>query len=324
MVTKPDASKMIEVAAGVLTDAEGCVLLMQRLPGKHLAGLWEFPGGKLEPGETIQQALARELGEELGIEAKSFTPVISIPWRYPGKVIRLHALRVAGWRGELCAREGHPLRWMALHDIDAAVMPPADAPILTALRLPPLYAITRETGSKSFFGVTDPGPQQRPKNGSGPVSDGLLQLRLPGESRDIARGVARELLTAKPTLRSRLLINHDIELARELGTGVHLKAAQLHELYERPLPCNVWVGASCHDGDELVLAAQLGADFATLSPVRKTASHPDARALGWKRFAQLVRDARLPVYALGGVGPEDLERARAAGAQGVAGIRAFL
>jgi 8-oxo-dGTP diphosphatase len=84
------------------------------------------------------------------------------------------------------------------------------------------------------------------------------------------------------------------------------------------------VGASCHDAEELELAARLGADFATLSPVQATASHPGAAALGWDRFAQRVAAARLPVYALGGVGPDDLPRARAAGAQGVAGIRAFL
>jgi 8-oxo-dGTP diphosphatase len=97
----------------------------------------------------------------------------------------------------------------------------------------------------------------------------------------------------------------------------------LRELGERPLPRDAWVGASCHDAGELERAAELGVDFATLSPVCATASHPDSAPLGWQRFAQLVAAARLPVYALGGVGPGDLERARASGAQGVAGIRAF-
>lgn len=321
MTTKPDVPKMIEVAAGVLTDARDRVLLVQRLPGKHLAGLWEFPGGKLEPGETVEQALARELREELGIEALSFAPVISIPWHYPAKAIRLHALRVTAWHGEPRAQEGNPLRWTALHDIDPAVMPPADAPILAALRLPPLYAITPEKGSESFFArYCEPG-SATPKNDSDPGS--VLQLRLPDANRDTVRDIARDLLIANPALRSRLLLNHDVELARELGVGVHLGAAQLHDLNERPLPPGMWVGASCHDGNELALAARIGVDFATLSPVRKTASHPDAQPLGWERFAQLVADACVPVYALGGVGPEDLERARAVGAQGVAGIRAF-
>ena len=299
----------IEVAAGILADAQGRVLLMQRLPGKHLAGLWEFPGGKVEPGETVERALVRELDEELGVRVQACTPLISLPWHYPEKTVRLHALRVTAWRGEPRAREGHPLRWVALRDMDAGEMPPADAPILAALRLPPHYVIVASP-------QIDPAFLAR--------ADGALwQLRIPESSRDEAGRVARHALAAVPGLRGALLVNHDIGLARELGIGVQLKAAQLRELRERPLPRGSWVGASCHDAEELELAAALGADFATLSPVNATASHPGAAPLGWQRFARLVADACLPVYALGGVGPDDLERARAAGAQGVAGIRAF-
>jgi 8-oxo-dGTP diphosphatase len=146
---------------------------------------------------------------------------------------------------------------------------------------------------------------------------------MPGTPREDIRRIAAVYLAVDPSLRGRLLVNGDVDLARELGVGVHLRAAQLRALRERPLPPTSWVGASCHHAEELDLAARLGADFATLSPVRATASHPDAQPLGWDGFAQLVADARLPVYALGGVTPADLERARVAGAQGVAGIRAF-
>ena len=316
---------MIEVAAGILTDAQGRVLLMQRLPGKHLAGLWEFPGGKVEPGETVAQALMRELEEELGIEVLGSTPLISIRWRYPEKSVRLHALCVTAWNGEPRAREGHPLRWMAPCDMDAAAMPAADAPILAALRLPPHYVISGK-GSGSFFGFTDSRSKRCSKNDPDPfpVSSAMVQLRMPGATREEVRRAAERAIFTNPHFRESLLINRDIELARALGIGVHLRATQLRELRERPLPRNAWVGASCHDEEELELAAKLDVDFATLSPVNATASHPDTQPLGWDRFAQLAADARLPVYALGGVGPNDLERARAAGAQGVAGIRAFL
>ncbi|TAN06167.1 MAG: Nudix family hydrolase [Rhodanobacteraceae bacterium] len=306
---------MIEVAAGILADPQGRVLLMQRLPGKHLAGLWEFPGGKLEPGETGRQALLRELAEELGIEVLTAEPLISLPWHYPEKTVHLHAWRVTAWRGEPHAREGHPLRWVAVRDMDVATMPAADAPIVTALRLPPYYVIS----------ACPPLPQVAALLGGegGAATPVLWQLRMPETSREDTRRVAQDAWDIHPALRESMLINHDVELARELGVGVHLKAAQLHELDARPLPCNAWVGASCHDAEELELAARLGVDFATLSPVCATASHPDAHPLGWERFAQLAAAARLPVYALGGVGPDDLARARAAGAQGVAGIRAF-
>jgi 8-oxo-dGTP diphosphatase len=311
---------VIEVAAGILTDVGGRVLLMQRLPGKHLAGLWEFPGGKLEPGETIRQALARELREELGIEVRECAPLISIPWRYPEKSVLLHALRVSEWTGVPRAREGHPLQWMGVEEMDVARMPPADAPIVAALRLPPYYAIAAKKGSSTFFSGKGGGGQARQKNVPDPF---LVQLRMPGASREAIREAAMQWLDSEPSSRGRLLVNHDVELALELGVGVHLRAAQLRELRVRPLPPTSWVGASCHDAEELELAARLNADFATLSPVQVTASHPNAKPLGWDGFARLVVDARLPVYALGGVGPADLERARLAGAQGVAGIRAF-
>ena len=313
---------MIEVAAGILADARGRVLLMRRLPGKHLAGLWEFPGGKLERGETIEQALARELREELGIEVRACAPLISIPWRYPEKTVRLHALRVTAWSDEPRAREGHPLRWVPVDEMEVAQMPPADAPIVVALRLPPYYAITEKPGSESLFSDGNLLPRSELKSDSDPGFP-LVQLRMPDASREAIREVAMRWLDSEPALRGRVLINHDVDLAHELGLGVHLRAAQLRELRERPLPPTSWVGASCHDAEELELAVQVGADFATLSPVCTTASHPDANPLGWDGFGRLVADARLPVYALGGVGPTDLGRARAAGAQGVAGISAF-
>ena len=313
---------MIDVAAGILRDERGRVLLMQRLPGKHLAGLWEFPGGKVEEGETVEQALIRELDEELGIEVRACASVISLPWHYPGKSVRLHALRVTDWAGEPRAREGHPLRWIRVDEMDAAQMPPADAPIVTALRLPPYYAIAEKPGSESLFSDGNLLRRRELKSDSAPGFP-LVQLRMPGASREEIRKVAMLWMDSEPSLHERLLLNHDIGLARDLGVGVHLRSAQLRELRERPLPPTSWVGASCHDAEELELAARLGADFATLSPVQVTASHPDAEPLGWDGFARLVAGARLPVYALGGVGPADFERARAAGAQGVAGIRAF-
>lgn len=314
---------MIEVAAGIINDADGRVLLMQRLPGKHLAGMWEFPGGKVEPGESIEHALIRELHEELGIEVLSSAPLISLPWHYPEKTVRLHALRVTEWRGEPRAREGHPLQWTAVDDMDVATMPPADVPIVAALRLPAYYAITAEKGSGTFFPARKERRKAGEKNVPAPFWDTLFQLRMPGASRDEVRDVAQRILAESPGVRASLLVNHDIDLARELGIGVHLRADQLRLLRHRPLPPLAWVGASCHDAQELGLAARLSADFATLSPVRATASHPDASPLGWEHFAGLVAEARLPVYALGGVGPGDLPRAREAGAQGVAGIRAF-
>ncbi len=124
---------MIEVAAGVLIDPGSRVLLLQRLPGKHLAGLWEFPGGKLEAGEDARAALVRELGEEIGIVVEACQPLMVVPWDYPEKSVCLHVFRVTRWRGAPAPREGNPLRWIALADLDPEAMPAADRPIVAAL-----------------------------------------------------------------------------------------------------------------------------------------------------------------------------------------------
>jgi 8-oxo-dGTP diphosphatase len=149
-------------------------------------------------------------------------------------------------------------------------------------------------------------------------------LRLPGlEGAEVER-FARTALPLCREAGARLLIHGDWELAEALrADGVHLTAAQLGRLVERPLPPGFLVGASCHDVTELARAEALGADFAVLGPVLPTASHPGAPHLGWERFAALVEPARIPVYALGGMTPDLLDTAWRHGAQGVAGIRGF-
>jgi 8-oxo-dGTP diphosphatase len=122
---------------------------------------------------------------------------------------------------------------------------------------------------------------------------------------------------------TQVLLNGDIDQARALGIGVHLRAAQLAGLEQRPLEPGQLVAASCHDRGDLQRAEQLGCDFAVLGPVMPTASHPDAPAMGWDAFARLREHCVLPLYAIGGLGLDDLATARAHGAQGIAAIRGF-
>jgi 8-oxo-dGTP diphosphatase len=124
---------VMHVMAGLLLDRQGRVLLAQRLPGKHLAGLWEFPGGKLEPGETPLAALARELREELGISVLSARPLIRVPWRYDKRDLLLDAWCVDQWDGQPQSLEGQALQWKPPTQIDPAILTPADGPILQAL-----------------------------------------------------------------------------------------------------------------------------------------------------------------------------------------------
>jgi 8-oxo-dGTP diphosphatase len=117
-----------------------------------------------------------------------------------------------------------------------------------------------------------------------------------------------------------VLVNADAALAGRIGAdGVHLTASQLARLDRRP-DLDL-VGASCHGADELGRASELGADFAVLGPVRPTPSHPGAAGMGWEAVAMLLRDNPLPVYALGGLSPADLDAAYACGAHGISMMR---
>jgi 8-oxo-dGTP diphosphatase len=120
-----------------------------------------------------------------------------------------------------------------------------------------------------------------------------------------------------------VLVNGDVELARALGIGVHLRAAQLAAPTARPLPDTQTVGASCHTLADLQAAERLGCDFAVLGHVLDTPSHAAQLSLGWDAFARLREQVSLPIYAIGGLAATDLATARHYGAQGVAGIRAF-
>lgn len=309
-------TRLVHVVAGIVRDGQGRILLAQRPPGKHLAGLWEFPGGKCEPGESPERALRRELAEEIGIDAGAVEPLIAVPWHYPEKSVLLDVYAVRDWRGEAHGREGQALRWTRIEDMQALSMPPADKPVVCALRLPTHYPITPEPGADDAAFLRAIGDLLD----SGETCIQLRCKKVPPLRLRNSAGSVRKLARAAG---ANVLINGDVALAMELGMGVHLPAAKLLRLSARPLPADYWVAASCHDARELAHAVSIGVDFAVLGPVLPTPSHPHAQALGWDRFAELVAQAPLPVYALGGVGPRDFVDARRAGAQGVAGISAF-
>jgi 8-oxo-dGTP diphosphatase len=316
------AGAVLHVMAGVLRDTQGRVLLAQRPAGKHLAGFWEFPGGKLEPGEQPQRALARELHEELGIhiDPADGVPLIRIPWHYGERGLLLDAWQFTRWEGTPVSLEGQALQWLSPSAVDPAILAPADRPILQALRLPSTYLITPAD-------VTPEQAAQWHLRLDAALRSGvrLIQLRLPQWPVEQVRALAARLQERAVQCGACLLLNGDIEGALTLGTGVgvHLKSAQLAALSDRPLSWAQVVGASCHDASQLEHAARIGADFATLSPVSPTASHPEAASLGWSRFQELAEAAALPVYALGGMTPAQIDQARDHSGQGVAGIGAF-
>jgi 8-oxo-dGTP diphosphatase len=313
--------RTVDVAVGVVQRADGRVLIGQRVAGKPYAGWWEFPGGKLEAGETVADALARELHEELGLEDLESTPWVVRGHAYPHATVRLWFRRVRRWRGEPRSREGQALVWRPPGAIDVAPLLPASIAPIGWLRLPPQLRIScaGELGVEAFERALRRSLEAlADARGRAPL---LLQLRepaLPAPEFERLFGRLRALRERVP-LRIVVSSRHPASFAHAVD-GVHLTARDLAACRERPRVR--WVGASCHDAAGLAAADAAGCDYAVLGPVRPTASHPGAATLGLEGFARAVAATPVPVYALGGLCDEDLEPVVAAGGHGVATMRA--
>ena len=309
----PEARRRIEVAAAVIHDAAGRFLLAQRPTGKAFEGYWEFPGGKVEPGESAAAAVCRELHEELGIEVDSAYPWLTRDFEYPHASVRLRFFRIYQWRGELQGREGQQFAWQSGTAMNVAPILPANGPILRALTLPDVYGITQaEALGIDVFKARLAASLERGLR--------LVQVREKQLPPAVLKPFAQDVVTLAHRHGARVLINGDVQLARDSGAdGVHLTSDQLLMLTQRP-DCD-WVAASCHTRDEIETATRLGVDFVVAGPVAPTPTHPGARVLGWPGFAQCVENTAVPVYALGGLQLQDLETARQWGAQGLAMLR---
>jgi 8-oxo-dGTP diphosphatase len=303
--------KIVDVAAAVLQRSDGSFLLAQRPTGKVYAGFWEFPGGKIEHGETPSQALRRELEEELGITALCIYPWLTRVFAYSHATVRLHFQRVVRWRGEPQSRESQAFAWQRSGETNVTPMLPANTFVLKALELPAQYAITN---------ASELGEQRALERLDVALSRGLSMVQVREKQLDQAalEKFAVEVVQRCHEYGARAMINGDVDLAAKVGAdGVHLPAAQLIDASVRP-PGVRWCGASCHDRREIEQAEAIGVDFIVLGPVKRTASHPRARPLGWPRFRELASGASVPVYALGGMLRGDLEEAWRNSAHGIA------
>lgn len=312
--------RLIHVAAAVIVDAAGQILIAKRPSDKHQGGLWEFPGGKVESGEPVKSALSRELDEELGIQVNGARPLIRISHHYPDKSVLLDVWWVDAFTGEAHGREGQPVRWVRPEQLNEYEFPAANRPIVTAAQLPSRLWITGSLRDESATSL-----QRRIsatiENVGLERGGAQFMLRDPELDEQVLGELYQQL---EPWCREQglpLVLNASIELANELGAErLHLTSSRLNSLEERARFSGIWLSASCHDESELARASELDLDFATLSPVQQTASHPGAALLGWSGFFDLSEKAVIPVYALGGVTGKELTHAWEQGAQGIASI----
>ncbi|WP_133717632.1 Nudix family hydrolase [Methylocaldum gracile] len=308
----------LHVAAGVIRNGLGQILIARRLAHVHQGDLWEFPGGKLEAGETAKEALSREIREELNLEVIEASPLIRIRHAYPERCVLLDVWRVDRFEGTPIGMQGQPIRWVSPDELPGFAFPAANRPIVTAARLPDQYAILDdESGDEALL-------RERLHH---LVSRrvGLIQLRARRLGVHQYEALAHYAVEYCRERGAILLLNADpCWVVGTSAAGLHLTAQRLMSLSERPLEKARWVAASCHNLGELKHAERIGVDLAVLAPVLSTPTHPHAVPLGWITFAELVDQVNIPVFALGGVSPADVDVAKSHGAQGVAGIRGFL
>jgi len=310
--------RQIHVVAGVIRDVRGRVLLARRTVGRDLAGLWEFPGGKVEAAESPDAALTRELREELGIEAIAGLPLIRVPQRYPDKRLVLDVRHVE-YSGVPKGLDGQALAWVPLQKLSEYTMPPADRPVVAALLQPDRYLVTPAPGDDDAAWLASLAKA---------IGEGTkrVQLRAPGADPARWARLASDAVALCREAGVEVLANGDIALATRLGIGVHLRSTQLADAGTAAAAADLRaegyaIAASCHKPEDLTLAETLGCNFVVLGPVTPTASHPGVPGIGWDGFAALRENSALPIYAIGGLGAADIGKARSHGGQGIAAIR---
>ncbi len=313
-------TKIVHVAVGVILDRDGNILIAKRPEQTHQGGLWEFPGGKVEQGETLFAALQRELLEELAINIIATEPLIKIRHDYGDKVVLLDVHKVIEFSGEPQSNEGQPILWVSPKDLSQYEFPAANRPIITAIHLPQRLLITGNANSiDEYFFRTERA-----------LIAGIrcVQLRLKDSTTPNFFTLAEKLSQLCNSYSAKLILNTSPQNFLSITTslpqlGLHLNSRELMRCEIRPVTKFILLGASCHNAKEIMQAEKMGVDYICLSPVAATSSHPNANVIGWENFSQLIESVAVPVFALGGMSEKDLPQAIAAGAQGIAGIGAW-
>lgn len=309
----PTVPPCVAVACGVVVDGPR-ILIARRPSGKIGAGKWEFPGGKIEAGETPRQALVRELDEELGIRVTRAEPLARLRHAYRDRIIWLDTWRVTAFAGRAMPREGQELAWVEAAQAPRYELLGSSWRVLAALRLPRHYAFTPPEMPPARWLARIPALPR----------GAWLRLRRPGMTEAAYVELARKVSPACAAAGVALVVDRRAALDGVGGVaGLHLDGQGLACSQGRPAGHDLMCLASVHDAAQLARAYALGVDAVVIAPLRATPSHPQALGMGWRVFHQLAVGAGVPAYALGGVGPGDLDAVRRHGGFGVAGISAY-
>ena len=306
----------VHVVVGIVQNTRQEILVSRRKSNAHLGGLLEFPGGKVERNETPTDALRRELSEELNIDVSKLTQLIQIPYSYSDRKILLDAYMVNEYSGKVSAHERQEIFWKPVALLSDNEFPAANYGVLRALRLPKILPVTPSyTQDPEYFLKNFEKVVSR-------ASINIIQLRSHELESSEYIQLAKQCVELCNKYEVDLILNTKIEyFNRILATGLHLTSDKLLETKKRPLSSKYLVGASCHNLNEIEHANSLGLDYMILGPVIEKQVNENCKALGWERFSQLARKSLIPIYAIGGLGVDDLAESVLSGGQGIAAIR---
>jgi len=333
--TEPDSTinRVLRVAVAVIVK-DNRVLLSKRAKNVHQGGLWEFPGGKFEADESIDQALLREIKEELGIHIKQSQPLIKLIHHYPDKSVLLETQLITQFEGkqysindktEQYGLEGQAVKWVKREELDTYQFPQANKPIINALCLPDRYLISPDQ-------LSEKADSQSIKQFLEEFSQScqyhkLIQLRIKSLENKQLNKMLEMLFEIAQKQQVQVLVNSSMcleQFNKQLSSGMHLTSAHLYDKqfikqYRTRFPQKI-LAASCHCQKDIEQANELELDFIVISPVKKTTSHPGQEPVGWMQFNKLTDIAKIPVFALGGMKRADIKEAQKHGAQGIAAI----
>ncbi len=302
--------KRIYATAGIIRDEHDKILLSKRKKNKFMAGYLELPGGKINQNETEQDGLIRELAEELAIQVINMKFRLKIQHNYPSQIVDITIFDVLSYKHKIDAKEGQLLFWLPVDTAYKYQLLPTMKRVITSLKLTPYYWITPEIFSLSQLEI-------QLKKGIR-----LVQLRIKTHFSSVQKKLLMHAQILCKSYQAALLLNtaKNTEMDLTQLDGIHLSTKKLMSLKARPISEKKILGASVHNQREITQAARISADFALLSPILKTTSHPKSTPLGWQKAQDLIKKAKLPIYLLGGLDINAIDKARSIGAYGISSV----
>jgi 8-oxo-dGTP diphosphatase len=306
--------KTIKAVVGVLHNSKGQLLIAKRQDHQFMPGFWELPGGKIEQDESLEDAISRELNEELGVQVDKLSLHQTMSHQYHDRLVELSIYNINEYQGLAKGIEGQQIKWIMPNDLYNYELLPTMKAFIDSITLPNKYWITPSSNHQG-----DEWIRKFDEKMTQDIS--LIQLR---SKTRLDVEFVEELHNKCKQNNVKLLLNTtDKSFDESYCDGWHLTTGEMLKLNNRPCADDKLLGASTHNLEEALTAQKLGADFVVISPVQATQTHPDTIPLGWDTAQEVVNKLNIPVYFLGGMTLNDLDKALKLGAQGIAGVSAF-